>query len=218
MLRFVTLCGLAASLSVAPTRSDARCATVRLGPSLLSSSGAFVVGLGPRADDSSGEWSLDGKPLAGGVVVAPGLTVYHPAPRAILRDGSGKTVAVLGSPTVRKLAAPTIKRIIGEITVGGRGSSQFVDVDLSDAIPAGVVALIMIDHDGKPLTWSPVAPGERRVRLLERSRCGVLPTGSRMPTDGERVRLVWLDDSGVPSAQSAEVNATIRLRGRRGDG
>lgn len=221
------LCAAAAVLSLAlASPAAAKCARSGLAPKVLTAEvavprggGGVVVGteIVPWDGKDEGQapakgWGfLTGRDLAAPVitVLAPGLVVYAPPPKARITGElttGGKVVArlTLTKTVVPALAAPKITSISHSHYYRGRGRSSTTTVRLAGKVPADAVALILADASTREAqTWGVVQPGEASVVVYAQRRCASLPDGTIEPAPASKVVLRWVDKYGRVSADSA---------------
>lgn len=215
MTRLAVIAGLVAS-TLLSSSADAKCAMQHLATQILpdAPNGAIVMETSAVDDEpdlgATTSWKLraDGKDVAPVIVkLAPGLVVYR-APTGVasaeLTDGKA-TLATITASTAKPLPAPRVKSVIHDAgTPAQRKRSERTIVEISGAVPANAVALVITDAKGTPLSFGRVVAGEA-LEPYYHGRCGVLPDGTIEPTVGSSVRLFWVDKYGQPSAKSSPI-------------
>jgi hypothetical protein len=214
-MRLFVLAGLA--LAIAPASSDAKCAFWGLTPKVVSgdielpADGGIVVALDPtmdgKLDPGDGvvqpTWKLRvGKTRVAPVieVLAPGLAVYR-APAgtagAFQLDNGTDVVGKARAGTAKrdKLAAPVVKTIIYEGTVGGRRPSANITLTFDGGIPTGAVAIVIADAKGTPRSFGTIERG-KDVIGFSRERCMAMPNGTVESKPGDKVVVYWIDEAG----------------------
>ncbi len=210
--------------ALAPS-ADAKCAMWGLEARVLTKDGAtiapdggFLVGAmdaedgetrkGDAAAQSGWRLKLGARAATPTLVtLAPGLVLYKvpaDATDAQLIDDKRAIVGKLTvGPRTAPLAAPKIKQVTHDGAQGRRPYAK-VNVELAGAAPAGAVALVLADVNGKARSWGLVEPGTT-VRALDRGRCRVLANGTIESRPGDRVTAHWVDASGRMSPPSAAI-------------
>ncbi len=167
------------------------------------------------------------------VSLAPGLSVYQPAPAPgtlTLADGKGTTLGTFTldpKAAANAMTAPTVVSVALSETPSRRGSNRRVLATFKDAAPPEAVAVIVyqapvktkpVAGNTKQLAAAPVAISFVRIpdthdKLQElqvfndAGHCGVLQPGARPPTANEQVTFAWVDAFGRRSPLSAAVVA-----------
>lgn len=201
-----------------PAAADADCAMMGLQPKILTTpdavlaaDGGIVVGAeavvqggsladGDVAVQPAWRFVVPKGTLAPQIdVLAPGLAVYRASYELLeLVDGDGKALAKAKRSMKRdKLPAPKVKSIKWDAPMSRR-QIQRVEVTLDGPPPAGAIALVLADAKGKSKSWGTVA-GTVFYPYLSRD-CLTLPNGTVPSKKGDKVTLVWIDDSGRKSA------------------
>lgn len=149
--------------------------------------------------------------------IAPGLDVLVIDKPDALRDGKGNLLVDVTAPDDtqrdKPLGAPVVARI--DLTESGdRMLGEYWQEHLfaKVKVPATAVALVVFDADGKVArTWGQVTPGTKGVVeavLYSGGSCGWTPKGMYGASDGDRLRLAWLDRSG----RLSKLSKPIRVR------
>jgi hypothetical protein len=145
-------------------------------------------------------------------VIAPGLAVYdvgEATGELVLEDADHKELlhAHRGERTA-ELAPPKLTRVsVNDPRHMMRHPYTAMTAVVADKPPAGAVALVVFDQDGKPRSWgTPSVTSE--VYVYSSGGCG---TAIGIPSSaGDSVRLAWLDGSGRLSRLSAAIKVTTR--------
>lgn len=214
------------ALALVPTTARADCAEWGLAPKVLTppntviaADGGIVVAAMPEArgklDKGDPAVQPSWKIQVGGdslkppiELIAPGLAVYRVAVanafKIELTDG-GQALVTVKPSRVRgdALAAPKIKRVTFEPRKLRHGAEKVV-VELAEAAPAGVVAMVLADADGKPRSWGAVSGGAT-VDAYGAPECQALPNGTVASKAGDKVVLLFVDAAGRVSAPTAPV-------------
>lgn len=199
---------------IAPVATaDAKCAMSHLRPQVLtttaSAGGGIVVAteqvlydIKDEGDAVQPTWKLEigGATSAPKIdVIAPGLAVYRlpaAAGDATLLDGTrviAKVTTVRTQPV--QLLAPKVKGVRHEKTLGRR-SSAYTFVALGEAVPEGVVAMVLADTKGKARSFGLAKAGAKEITVYAHPRCGVVPNDTVESAPGDKVTLFWVDASG----------------------
>jgi hypothetical protein len=146
--------------------------------------------------------------------IAPGLDVLVIDKPDALRDGKGNLLVDVTTPDGKQrdalLGAPAVTQIdrteSGDRMLGEHWREHlFAKVK----VPATAVALVVFDAEGKVArTWGRVTPGTKgvvEVVLYSGGSCGWSPKGMYGASDGDRLRLAWLDTSGRLSKLSKPI-------------
>lgn len=140
--------------------------------------------------------------------IAPGLAVYRVAmPNAFkveLEDDQHNIVATVkpAHGSADKLAAPKVKRVTFESRAGYHGYEQ-VNVELDGDAPAGMLAMVLADDKGTPRSWTPA--GGATLHPWASRDCVALPNGTVPSKAGDKITLMWVDESGRVSAATKPI-------------
>ncbi len=151
-------------------------------------------------------------------LLAPGLVVYRlptTTASASVKLVAGKTTfatATLSNAKPTALAAPKVTAVRHDRTLG-RGSSAYTRVTLDGAPPAGMVALVLADAKGTPRSFGLIADASNEITVYAHSRCGVVPNNTVESSVGDKVTLVWVDQSGRMSPASKILTVTGKTDG-----
>ncbi len=221
----VRLASLFAVLALASSPVDAKCAMSHLRPKVVTT-GAIIAGGGflvateqvsydvtDEGDATQPTWKL----LAGGATTAPTLTTLAPGLVVYGVPMAGDVSLVVGTTVLAKLtstkgnparlAAPSVKRIRHDKTVGRR-SSAYTRVTLAAAPPAGATALVLTDAKGTARSFGLVEGTGTEVTVYAHSRCGVVPNTTIESAIGDKVKVFWVDHSGRVSPASKTITVT----------
>jgi len=139
--------------------------------------------------------------------LAPGLAVYRvssPNAYKIDLEDDQKQVLVSIKPakgSADKLAAPKVKKVTYDAKSPDYHGYEQILVDLDGGVPAGMVAMILADEHGKAKSFGLVAGSQ--VHPYEHHACDTLPNGTVPSKKGDKVVLMWVDESGRVSAATA---------------
>jgi hypothetical protein len=213
-------------LALAPSTARADCAMWGLAPKVLTpestviaADGGIVVAAVPEArgklDHGDAAVQASWKIRAGGdslrppiEVIAPGLAVYRVAVanafKIELTDGSTTLVTVKPSRSRGDaLAAPKVKSV-AFLPRKLRHGAERVVVELAEPAPAGVVAMVLADAEGKPRSWGTVSGGAT-IDAYGAAECQALPNGTVASKAGDKVTLMFVDAAGRVSAATQPV-------------
>ncbi|HPH66110.1 MAG TPA: hypothetical protein PLF40_10215 [Kofleriaceae bacterium] len=167
------------------------------------------------------------------VSLAPGLSVYQPAPAPgtlTLADGKGTALGTFTldpKAAANAMVAPVALSVALSETPSRRGNNRHVLATFKDAAPPEAVAVIVYQAPvqaksatakGAAATTAPVAISFVRIPdshdqikevqvFRDAGYCGVLQPGARPPAANERVAFAWVDAFGRRSPLSAPVVA-----------
>jgi hypothetical protein len=144
--------------------------------------------------------------------LAPGLAIYR-VPKdvtsAVLVDGKttlGKLAVTKTAPPL--LAAPQLKRLRQETRASRKGSSISMYAELAAPPPAEAVALVVADDKVARSYGLIENPKFNTVVVYSHAPCGQDPDGTVMSSDGDKLRLYWIDRTGRASpATTATLSA-----------
>jgi hypothetical protein len=151
--------------------------------------------------------------------LAPGLAIYRlPKDVTSAQLVDGKTV--LGSITVTKdpiatLAAPKIKKLRQESRGSRKGSTIYMWADLAEKPPADAVALVVADDKVARSFGFAAVNDKNSVLVYAHEPCGMDAKGTVMSTNGDKLKLYWIDRAGRASPAT---KATLVEKGSPLDG
>ncbi|CAN5922569.1 hypothetical protein BH11MYX3_BH11MYX3_08710 [soil metagenome] len=215
-----------ASLLASSAPASAKCAMSHLRPKVITtapvaSGGGILVAteqvsydVSDRGDATQPTWRFAGTQTAPTIdIIAPGLAVYRlPAGARSVKLVAGKTTIATAATSTAKpatLAAPKVRSIRHDQSLGRRASA-FTRVTLDGAVPAGMVALVLADAKGTPRSFGLIErdPAATEITVYAHSRCGVVPNNTIESSIGDKVTLMWVDQSGRVSPASKVVTVT----------
>lgn len=226
-------------VALAPSSADAKCAFWGLIPSVITpqkdslyASGFVVAGINSQ-DGKTDPGEVADRPkwrIRTGtridnpkrVQLAPGLVLYEIAggPTVELLDDNQK---VIGKITVSKdkrataFAAPKVKRITHDARRDGRRPSVDVIAELDGPAPADALAIVVVDAQGKALSWGRVEAGKTKVTVHDERRCMARPNGTVSPKPGDKVTLFYVSEGGEKSKASAPIVIVAARPGAKPD-
>jgi hypothetical protein len=145
-------------------------------------------------------------------LLAPGLAIYR-LPKGVRSAElvDGKTVLGKLTVTADKVAllpAPKVKKLHQTTSYERKGNSTRMVAELVGEPPAGAVALVVADAK---VARSYGAVGKHHtVVVYDHHPCTQDPTGTVLSSDGDQLRLYWLDQAGRASpATTVKLTATV---------
>ena len=154
-----------------------------------------------------------GKAAATKTVIGAGLVVYTPpaGTGALALQYKGKElVSVKRGGDAKVLDAPKVASVRYSSWTGRRGTSVSVTVEITGALPAGVVAVAVFDDKGKIRSWGQTTnlpPLEAKattqvISVYASGSCVVQPEGFAPSVTTDKVQVAYLDASGRISAKT----------------
>ncbi len=228
MLRLAPWFALVALISSSAPAS-AKCAMSHLRPKVITT-GPVVAGGGilvateevsydqaDRGDAIQPTWRFAGTKSAPKIdILAPGLAVYRlPAATSTIKLVAGTTTIATATTSTDKpsaLAAPNVKTVRHDRT-SGRRASAYTRVTLDGAIPAGMVALVLADAKGTPRSFGLIDSTTQEIAVYSHRRCGTVPNNTIESSIGDKVTLMWVDQSGRVSPASKVITVTGKTTG-----
>jgi hypothetical protein len=160
-------------------------------------------------DPDPATWTFtDGKPggRAQRTEVAPDLAVFRDGEASTLVDGKGTSIVKVkrSAAAWAALPAPAIASLTRAASNAGRRPWVSVQA-LVKTRPAGAVAVVIFDPQGKPRAWSSIEP-DGGIAVFHRGSCN--PYGTYDPPVGTKLSLAYLDAGGKLGAKTA---ATVAM-------
>jgi hypothetical protein len=206
---------------IAVSTAHALCMAPRVGDSIQSkdATGAALVitrdGSNPATAIDTLTFRVDGKPGSfDKVVLAPGLVAYRLPAGATSGEVDGGKGGVANVTAIdaksAALAAPKLKGLVIETTIGLRRSNTVATATIEGTAPDGVVAIVVTDAKGTALSWGHARAGSATHVVLARGGCGALPNGTVAPAGGQAVKVFWVDVNGRASPASNAVKVVAK--------
>ncbi len=225
----IAMTAMTAALALAARDATAKCAMTELQPSLVTDKAAtvpsdggvlvgFVAEVGQHradGDPSVTDWKFS--VAVDHTTLAPGLTVYRPKSGATIAisDAKGKAIAKYArdaKATTMMLPPPMPQKLTITASRSGRGTHRELTAALSSPPPDTAVAVILYSSTaGKALAYGRVHPGadaKAVVPWADPPRCSFSPSGTTMPTAGDKLVLAWVDQFGRIGKTSAPIGFT----------
>jgi hypothetical protein len=180
---------------------------------LLAKGGGVVVAMENAAKAPAMTFASGGKTVAATkTVIGAGLVVYTPpaGTGAMALQLKGKDlVKVKRGGDAKALGAPKVTSVLYGSQTGRRGTSVWLSVELSEALPGGAVAVAVFDDKGAIRSWGqtanqPIDPAgiSSLVPVYASGSCVVQPDGFTPSAVTDKVQVAYIDASGRISAKT----------------